>query len=238
MTAQKPLLVEKKPLAIRADLSERQIQRYQPALPDAAPSNPEFDQFDNRSPLRGLVIAGLATILVSFGGFFAWGFSVELSSATVANGTIIVDSKRKTISHFEGGVMNRLLVQEGDKVTVGQPLIELEDTRARSSLRSLQARRIGLIAKLARLKSEQNDAPQISFPSDFGDAWDVAMDDSVRAETIFLKSGARPRSDASRSREKRSRNTSNWRRHTISRSRRSTGKSASSGSTARRWTHW
>ncbi|CDZ28586.1 HlyD family type I secretion periplasmic adaptor subunit [Neorhizobium galegae] len=187
MTGQKPFVIEKKPLAIRADLSERQIQRYQPALPDADPSNLESDQFDNRSPLRGLVIAGLATILVSFGGFFAWGFSVELNSATVANGTVIVDSKRKTISHFEGGVMNRLLVQEGDKVVTGQPLVELEDTRARSSLRSLQARRIGLIAKLARLKAEQNDAPQISFPSDFGDAWDVTIDDSVRAETIFFE---------------------------------------------------
>ncbi len=182
----KAVITEKKPLVIEADPSERRIQRYQPAVQDIGPSNLEFDEFDNRSPLRRLVVAGLATVFVSFGGFFAWGFSVQLSSATVANGTVIVDSKRKTISHFEGGVMSRLLVQEGDKVTAGQPLIELEDTRARSSLRSLDARRIGLIAKLARLKAEQNDARQITFPSDFGKAQGVTIDDAIKAETIFF----------------------------------------------------
>lgn len=176
---------EKKPLAVRPDLSERRLQRHQPLSPGISSS--EFEQFETRSPLRRLVIAGLATILVSFGGFCAWAFSTELSSATVANGTVIVDSRRKTISHFEGGVMSRLLVQEGDKVSAGQPLIELEDTRARSNLRSLQSRRLGLIAKLARLKAEQTDAPQISFPHDFGDARDEMVDDAVKAETMFFE---------------------------------------------------
>ncbi len=180
-------MTETNPLAVRPDLSERRLQRYQPASPEAGSSDLEFDHFDSRSPLRPLVLAGLTTILVSFGGFFAWAFSVELSSATVANGTVIVDSKRKTISHFEGGVMSRLLVQEGDKVAAGQPLIELEDTRARSSLQSLQIRRIGLIAKLARLKAEQTEVQQISFPRDFGEAQDATVDDAVRAETIFFE---------------------------------------------------
>ncbi|WP_341486950.1 HlyD family type I secretion periplasmic adaptor subunit [Pararhizobium sp. A13] len=180
-------MTEKKPLAVRPELSERRMPLHQPVSLNISPSDLEFEQLDTRSPLRRLVIAGIATILVSFGGFFAWAFSTELSSATVANGTVIVDSKRKTISHFEGGVMRRLLVQEGDKVSAGQPLIELEDTRARSSLRSLQIRRIGLIAKLARLKAEQTDAPRISFPHDFGDAPDAAIDDAVMAETMFFE---------------------------------------------------
>ena len=156
-------------------------------LLDVSPSDLGLEESDTRSPLRRLVIAGFATILVSFGGFFAWAFSTELSSATVANGTVIVNSKRKTVSHFEGGVMSRLLVQEGDKVSAGQPLIELEDTRARSNLQSLQSRRIGLIAKLARLKAEQADLPQVSFPHDFGGARDGAVDDAIKAETMFFE---------------------------------------------------
>lgn len=180
-------MTEKNPLATRPDLSERRPQRHQLVPLGVSPSNLELEQFDTRSPLRRLVIAGVTTILVSFGGFFTWAFSTELSSATVANGTVIVDSKRKTVSHFEGGVMSRLLVQEGDKVSAGQPLIELEDTRARSNLQSLQSRRIGLIAKLARLKAEQADVPQISFPHDFGDARDVTVDDAVKAETMFFE---------------------------------------------------
>ncbi|MDQ0560091.1 HlyD family secretion protein [Rhizobium mesoamericanum] len=180
-------MTEKKHLAVRLDLSERRLQRQQPVSLHVGPSGLEFDRFETHSPLRRLVIAGLATILLSFGGFFAWAFSIELSSATVASGTVIVDSKRKTLSHFEGGVMRRLLVQEGDKVSAGQPLIELEDTRARSSLQSLQVRRIGLIAKLARLKAEQTDMPKIIFPPDFGAPRDPTTDDAVKAETIFFQ---------------------------------------------------
>jgi len=179
-------MTEKKPLAARPDLSERRLQKHQP-VPLAVSAAQEFEQFDSRSPLRRLVIAGVATILLSFGGFFAWALSTELSSATVASGTVIVDSKRKTVSHFEGGVMSRLLVQEGDKVSAGQPLIELEDTRARSSLRSLQIRRIGLIAKLARLKDEQTNRPRVTFPQELGNAKDVAVDDAIRAETVFFE---------------------------------------------------
>lgn len=180
-------MTDKMPLAARPDLSERRLQTHQPVPLSVSPADLEFDQFDTRSPLRRLVIAGMATIVVSFGGFFAWALSTELSSATVASGTVIVDSKRKTVSHFEGGVMSRLRVQEGDKVSAGQPLIELEDTRARSSLRSLQIRRIGLIAKLARLKDEQTNMPRIIFPPELGDAEDVAVDDAIRAETVFFE---------------------------------------------------
>ncbi|MDI7865237.1 HlyD family type I secretion periplasmic adaptor subunit [Rhizobiaceae bacterium n13] len=171
----------KKSLAVPADPSGLRLQ------PNGPVSAHVSQEDDGGSPLLRLVIAGFATILLTFGGFFAWAFSTELSSATVVNGTVIVDSKRKTVSHFEGGVMSRLLVQEGDKVAAGQPLIELEDTRARSNLQSLQSRRIGLIAKLARLKSEQSNEPQIRFPHDFVQARDGAIDDAVKAEILFFE---------------------------------------------------
>ena len=139
------------------------------------------------APLRGVVLAGLTTILVAFGGFFGWAFSTELSSASVASGTIVVDSKRKTVSHFEGGILKRLLVQEGDRVAAGQPLVKLEDTRARSDLQALQSRRLGLIAKLARLRAEQTDSQEITFPDDLKGAPDPAADDAVKAETNFFE---------------------------------------------------
>ncbi|NUS68236.1 MAG: HlyD family type I secretion periplasmic adaptor subunit, partial [Ensifer adhaerens] len=123
----------------------------------------------------------LTTILVAFGGFFGWAFSTELSSASVASGTIVVDSKRKTVSHFEGGILDRLLVQEGDRVTLGQPLVKLADTRARSDLEALQSRRLG-----ARLRAEQTEAGQIDFPDELMGTSETAADDAVKAETNFF----------------------------------------------------
>ncbi|QND54630.1 HlyD family type I secretion periplasmic adaptor subunit (plasmid) [Phyllobacterium sp. 628] len=147
----------------------------------------DLENEDAKSPLRRLIIAGVTTVMVAFGGFFGWAYSAELGSAAVALGTVIVDSKRKTISHLEGGMLDRLLVQEGDEVKVGQPLIKLDDTKARSELQSLQSRRVGLIAKLARLRAEQASEKQITFPEGFGGPGDVPAENAVKAEQIFFQ---------------------------------------------------
>jgi HlyD family secretion protein len=166
-----------------------------PAIPDRQPRAAlpvtavelEMAEGGARSPLRRLVVAGFTTILVSFGGFLGWAFLADLSSASVASGTIVVDSKRKTVSHFEGGVLSRVVVQEGDQVAAGQSLIKLEDTRARADLQALESRRIGLIAKLARLRAEQAGTEAISFPDDFGGGGDAAIHDAIAAEHAFFE---------------------------------------------------
>jgi HlyD family secretion protein len=147
----------------------------------------DLEYEDKKSPLRKLIIAGTSTILIAFGGFFGWAYSAELGSAAVSLGTVIVDSKRKTVSHLEGGILDRLLVQEGDEVKVGQPLIRLDDTRARSELQSLQSRRVGLIAKLARLRAEQAGETEIAFPQNFGEMGDISAESAMRAERIFFE---------------------------------------------------
>ncbi len=179
-----PARLDAQPL-VKADSSQRRLPVSAPPPAGAVELDPV--EATAHSPLRGLVIAGLTTILVAFGGFFGWAFSTDLSSASVTNGTIVVDSKRKTVSHFEGGVLSRLLVEEGDHVAAGQPLIRLEDTRARSELQALQSRRVGLIAKLARLRTEQAGAEEISFPGDLGGPQDLAADDAITAETAFFE---------------------------------------------------
>ncbi|MBC8718531.1 HlyD family type I secretion periplasmic adaptor subunit [Ochrobactrum sp. Marseille-Q0166] len=171
-------------LAPRAESSHsKSLTRFGSAKPEWAH---DLEQEDMKSPLRGLIIAGLATIGVAFGGFFAWAYSANLGSAAVAMGTVIVDSKRKTISHLEGGILDRLLVQEGDVVKEGQPLVRLDATKARSELQSLESRRIGLIAKLARLRAEQSGATEITFPENFSEGGENA-ENAIRAENIFFQ---------------------------------------------------
>ncbi|MBV2143529.1 HlyD family type I secretion periplasmic adaptor subunit [Falsochrobactrum sp. TDYN1] len=171
-------------LAPRAESSDHKaLTRFGTVKPEWAA---DLEQEDARSPLRRLIIAGLTTIGIAFGGFFAWAYSADLGSAAVALGTVIVDSKRKTISHLEGGILDRLLVQEGDLVKAGQPLVRLDATKARSELRSLESRRIGLIAKLARLRTEQADAEEIIFPEKFAEKGENALN-AIRAEQIFFQ---------------------------------------------------
>lgn len=181
-----PARLEAKPL-LETDTPDRLLPAVPRAPMPVAGLETELLESTAHSPIRRLVVAGLATILVAFGGFFAWAFSTELSSASVTSGTVVVDSKRKTVSHFEGGVLSRLLVQEGDHVVAGQPLVKLEDTRARADLQALQSRRAGLIAKLARLRAEQAGAQEISFPDELARARAPSADDAIAAETAFFQ---------------------------------------------------
>lgn len=143
--------------------AERRARRA--LLPVSAARPPEPD--DEAPPsLRRLVIAGLVTIGIAFGGFFGWAFAASLDSAAVAPGTVIVDSRRKTISHLEGGILREILVNEGERVQTGQVMFRLDDTFARSSVDQLQSQRIGALARLTRLRAEMAEQPGIDWPAE------------------------------------------------------------------------
>ncbi|TYC53125.1 HlyD family type I secretion periplasmic adaptor subunit [Rhodobacterales bacterium] len=132
--------------------------------------------------LRTPLIAAALAVTIGIGGFMLWGFTADLDSAAVATGKVIVDSKRKTISHLEGGILKRLLVQEGDLVKAGQPLVELDDTRARAELAQLRGKRISLMARLARLRAERDMKDTVSMPPELLSADEPTAADVVAAE--------------------------------------------------------
>ncbi|PTM41459.1 HlyD family type I secretion periplasmic adaptor subunit [Bosea sp. 124] len=143
---------------------------------------------DERQPsLRSLVLAGVAAIGVGFGGFGAWAMTARLDNAAVASGVVAVDSKRKTVSHLEGGVLKMLLKAEGERVVKDEPLLRLEDARAGAELQQLRGKRVGLEAKLARLRTEQANATEIDFPDDIERDRTPIAREVVRAERGLFK---------------------------------------------------
>lgn len=166
---------------------ERARREAVPAIVYASAIRKSRDDILHREPsLRMPIIAGVVAITVGFGGFMGWAYSASLDSAAVASGSVVADTKRKTVSHFEGGILKRLLVKEGDLVQAGQPLILLDDTRARSELQQLTGRRFALTARLARLRSEQADAASVSFPAEILASKEPAALDAVEAEQRFF----------------------------------------------------
>jgi len=152
---------------------------------------PQIEEEDERVPsLRSLVLAGAIVIGVGFGGFGAWAVTARLDNAAVASGIVAVDSKRKTVSHLEGGILKTLLKAEGERVAKDQPLLQLEDARARAELLQLQAKRVGLEAKLARLRAEQMNAKEVDFPDDIERGETPIARSVLRAERTLFKSRA------------------------------------------------
>jgi HlyD family secretion protein len=125
----------------------------------------DADSFEPRASLRKPATIGVAASICGFGGFLIWAVAVNVDSAAIAYGNVIADSRTKSITHLEGGILKSVLVAEGDKVTEGQPLIALDDTRAASDVASLKGSRAGLLARLARLRAEQADKTEIEFPA-------------------------------------------------------------------------
>ncbi|WP_114944114.1 HlyD family type I secretion periplasmic adaptor subunit [Microvirga calopogonii] len=148
------------------------------------------DRFPPRDPgepsYRGPVIAGLATIFLGLGGLTTWAFSAHLDSAAIATATVVVDSKRKTISHLEGGILKTLLAHEGEVVKAGQPLLRLDDTRAKAELEQLRSRRLGLEARLVRLRAEQAGLDDLTFPDTLLQAGGPTAEEILNAERKFF----------------------------------------------------
>jgi membrane fusion protein, type I secretion system len=119
-------------------------------------------------PLRPRIGAPLAAgaflLIAFFAGFGGWAALAPLSSATVAEGVIRVETHRKTVQHLEGGIVREILVNEGDKVTAGQILMRLDKTQSGTTVSVLQDQQDALLALQARLEAERDGLDAIQFP--------------------------------------------------------------------------
>ena len=114
--------------------------------------------------MRLLVVLAFTIVGVFIVGFGVWSFYAPLESAAIAGGIVEAEFSRKTIQHLEGGIVGSILVKDGDEVTTGQPLIRLDDTRARAIVQILQVQLWEAQALEARLLTERDRADAIDFP--------------------------------------------------------------------------
>lgn len=82
-----------------------------------------------------LVLTTLLILIIGAFLFVGWSLKAKLSSAAIAPGLIVVENKRKTIEHLEGGIAYSVLVSEGEHVVVGQPLLKIADIATQSAHR-------------------------------------------------------------------------------------------------------
>ncbi len=115
-------------------------------------------------PIKRATLFGLMVLLVFVGGFLFWALLAPLESAAIADGKIIVDTSRKTIEHLEGGIIERLYIQEGSRVKQGDLLIELDDTQALARLSLLRGQINHFYGFASRLLAERDNKQSVEFP--------------------------------------------------------------------------
>jgi HlyD family type I secretion membrane fusion protein len=93
-----------------------------------------------------------------------WAFTAPLAAAVVAQGSFVATGQNKIIQHLEGGIIDKIFVEEGDHVEEGDPIVRLDETAARANERQLILRRARLEAINARLLAEYNGDEKVNFP--------------------------------------------------------------------------
>ncbi|WP_343630552.1 HlyD family type I secretion periplasmic adaptor subunit [Roseateles sp.] len=83
-----------------------------------------------------------------------WASLATVDEVTRSDARIVPDGKEQVIASLESGTLGKLLVHEGEEVEAGQALAELDPTRAEAAENESQAKRLGLMAQVARLRAE------------------------------------------------------------------------------------
>lgn len=115
------------------------------------------------------------------GLFLLWASIAKVDVIVRTEGRIVPAGKSQIIQHLEGGIVRNILVHEGQKVTIGQVLIELSDVQVKSNLDQEQSKSTTLRGREARLIAESSGAGMINFPKEIQDP------DVRRAETLAFE---------------------------------------------------
>jgi HlyD family type I secretion membrane fusion protein len=109
-------------------------------------------------------MVGYVVIILAFGVLGGWSAFARLDSAVVAPGTVTLESSKKVIQHFEGGIVAKILAHEGEHVDQGQILFLLDNTSAQANANAVGNQLYAYLAQEARLMAERDGAQQVTYP--------------------------------------------------------------------------
>ncbi|UTF61351.1 HlyD family type I secretion periplasmic adaptor subunit [Gilvimarinus sp. DA14] len=113
---------------------------------------------------RGLLYAMLFIVIA----LIVWASMAYIDEVARGQGKVIPSSQTQIVQSFDGGVVQEILVDEGQVVEKGDVLMRIDPTRFLSSLRENQAQYLSLRAKAARLKALVSGAP-LEIPAEVMD---------------------------------------------------------------------
>ena len=132
---------------------------------------------------RRPAVKGAAVVALTFGVMGGWSATARVDSAVVASGTVTVETDRKPVQNLEGGVVQAVLVSDGDRVAEGQPLARIQPTQAAAQVDMARNALAQASMEAMRLAAETEGAsfPPASFAAPTDAAVARALADQSRA---------------------------------------------------------
>src|SRR3989338_4994623 len=122
-------------------------------------------------------------VIAGVGWFFLWASLAPLDQGVPVSGTVTVATNKKAIQHPTGGVVEEILVREGDAVKAGQPLVKMNDIQVRAQADIARVQYFTARASEARLTAERDGSASVAFPPEL----ENAKDDPRVAANISLQ---------------------------------------------------
>ena len=104
---------------------------------------------------------------------------------SLADGKIIPQGRMKFVQHLEGGIVEEILINEGEKVEINQPLVILSKEKASSEFEEINARLKSIELSIIRVDSEKKLLKSILIPKNKKNFFDKEL---VKSENELFKS--------------------------------------------------
>ncbi|HEU5016353.1 MAG TPA: efflux RND transporter periplasmic adaptor subunit [Pseudolabrys sp.] len=107
-----------------------------------------------RTPRTARLLLFTAVALLASG--IVWANYAVLDEVKRGAGRVIPSRQMQVVQSLEGGIIEDIMVQEGDKVKQGEPIAKIDDTKFKADLEGLRAKRDALSTSLKYLDRERD----------------------------------------------------------------------------------
>ena len=142
----------------------------------------DVEEASLKSDTKPVIRLGFWVLIIGFGLFLLWAAFAPLDEGVAAPATVAIETRRKTIQHFAGGVVQSVAVKEGQQVKQGDLLITLDDATIRANHEAVRQNYLSQRALESRLLAEISNAPAIKFHPDL-----LASKDPISAQHMLVQ---------------------------------------------------
>ena len=117
---------------------------------------------------------------------------------SLADGKIIPQGRIKYVQHLEGGIVEDILINEGEKVEIDQSLVILSKEKASSEFEEINARLKSINLSILRVNSEKKSLNKIEIPKNMRNMFN---DELIKFEEELMKSRNKTKSSERKSKK-------------------------------------
>ena len=105
------------------------------------------------SDAPGVVSIGIAATVVLVVAFVVWTYITPVNEVAISEGKIVPQGNNHIVQHFEGGIVEDILVEDGELVQQGEVLLHVAPIAVESDYDQLRSRNVALVLKQIRLRA-------------------------------------------------------------------------------------